>query len=79
VKAGSFVTLGMDIKRPDLAEVLQQVSEKGSAALYKGKYAQEIVDVVSVWPLCIIKVGLSYKCVRVIDNSSVLSPLMSIK
>lgn len=48
VKDGSFVKLGMKITRPDMADILQEISEKGSLALYNGKYTKEITDVVSV-------------------------------
>lgn len=49
VKDGSFVKLGMKITRPDMADILQEISEKGSLALYNGKYTKEITDVVSVY------------------------------
>lgn len=45
VKDGSFVKLGMKITRPDMADILQEISEKGSLALYNGKYTKEITDV----------------------------------
>lgn len=48
MKDGSFVKLGMKITRPDMADILQEISEKGSLALYNGKYTKEITDVVSV-------------------------------
>lgn len=48
VKDGSFVKLGMKITRPGMADILQEISEKGSLALYNGKYTKEITDVVSV-------------------------------
>lgn len=49
VKDGSFVKLGMKIIRTDLADILQEISEKGSLALYNGKYTSEITDVVSIY------------------------------
>lgn len=49
VKDGSFVKLGMKVTRPDMADILQEISEKGSLALYNGKYTKEITDVVSVY------------------------------
>ncbi|XP_062600082.1 glutathione hydrolase 7-like, partial [Saccostrea cucullata] len=44
VKDGRFVTLGTKIRRPDLAEILQEISDKGSSAIYYGKYTKEIID-----------------------------------
>lgn len=49
VKEGSFVKLGMKIIRTDLADILQEISEKGSLALYNGKYTSEITDIVSIY------------------------------
>nr|XP_022327270.1 gamma-glutamyltranspeptidase 1-like [Crassostrea virginica] len=45
VKDGSFLKMGMKVKRPDVADILQEISEKGSSALYNGKYTKEISDV----------------------------------
>ena len=39
---------GQVIKQPELAMVLEAIAEKGSKALTKGEYAQDIVDTVSL-------------------------------
>lgn len=49
VKDGSFLKMGMKVKRPDVADILQEISEKGSSALYNGKYTKEISDVVCLY------------------------------
>lgn len=65
VKDGSFVKLGMKIIRTDLADILQEISEKGSLALYNGKYTSEITDVVSIYKTVLwmrFYVFLGYHC-----------------